>query len=252
MNTRTFLIATLIFFSLAPVALATVGAPCGTQGGSCQNYYCGSNTTLVDGSLQCGVIGFCCAPTSAAPAPGTPVSCGSKGGICMPSISCDGNTTVALGGTTDCGITQYCCVPKPAPTQTPAPASAPAPSSGTQTGTGNANTQIQTGTGNTGSTNTGTVVTLMNPLGNNVCSSNGTCLMNFLTSILKLVIQIGAVIVVLMLVYVGFLFVVAQGNESKLTTAKNALLWTVIGALVLLGAQAIASGIQATVQALGG
>lgn len=92
----------------------------------------------------------------------------------------------------------------------------------------------------------------MNPLGNNVCSSNGTCLMNFLTSILKLVIQIGAVIVVLMLVYVGFLFVVAQGNESKLTTAKNALLWTVIGALVLLGAQAIASGIQATVQALGG
>lgn len=92
----------------------------------------------------------------------------------------------------------------------------------------------------------------MNPLGNNVCSSNGTCLMNFLNSILKLVIQIGAVVVVLMLVYVGFLFVVAQGNESKLTTAKNALLWTVIGALVLLGAQAIASGIQATIQALGG
>lgn len=101
-------------------------------------------------------------------------------------------------------------------------------------------------------TGTGQNVTLINPLGNATCSSNGTCLSSFLTSILKLVIQIGAVVVVLMLVYVGFLFVVAQGNESKLTTAKNALLWTVIGALVLLGAQAIASGIQATIQALGG
>ncbi len=76
--------------------------------------------------------------------------------------------------------------------------------------------------------------------------------MNFLNSILKLAIQIGAVVVVLMLVYVGFLFVVAQGEPAKITAARSALLWTVIGALVLLGAQAIASGIQATIQALGG
>lgn len=109
-------------------------------------------------------------------------------------------------------------------------------------------------TGGSGGTVTpsGPATTLINPLGNTSCSSNGTCLSSFLTSILRLVIQIGAVVVVLMLVYVGFLFVVARGDPGKITTARTALLWTVIGALVLLGAQAIASGIQATIQALGG
>ena len=88
-------------------------------------------------------------------------------------------------------------------------------------------------------------VTLMNPLG------TGTTINSFLLSILNIITNtIGPVIVILMLVYVGFKFVAAQGNESKLTEAKQMLLWTVIGALVLLGAKVIAMGIQATVQAL--
>ncbi len=62
--------------------------------------------------------------------------------------------------------------------------------------------------------------------------------------------QIGTVIIILMLVYVGFLFVTAQGNDSKISEARTALLWTVVGALILLGAQAISLGIQSTVQAL--
>lgn len=66
------------------------------------------------------------------------------------------------------------------------------------------------------------------------------------------VIRIGTVVVILMIVYVGYLFVVARGNESKITEARKALLWTIIGALVLLGAKAISSGILATVQSLGG
>ncbi len=53
-----------------------------------------------------------------------------------------------------------------------------------------------------------------------------------------------------MLVFVGFKFVVAQGSDTKISEARNMLLWTVIGALVLLGAQAISMGIKATVQAL--
>jgi hypothetical protein len=53
-----------------------------------------------------------------------------------------------------------------------------------------------------------------------------------------------------MLVYVGYLFVVAQGNDTKLSEAKQALLYTVIGALILLGAQAIAIGICQTTSAL--
>ncbi|HVB19985.1 MAG TPA: pilin [Candidatus Paceibacterota bacterium] len=98
-------------------------------------------------------------------------------------------------------------------------------------------------------------VTLINPLQGVDCSggnSNGNCLSAFLTNILKFVVNIGTIIVIFMLVYVGFLFVVAQGNETKIRDARNALLWTVIGALILLGAQAISLGIQATVSALGG
>lgn len=90
--------------------------------------------------------------------------------------------------------------------------------------------------------NTGTK--LLNPL------QGGTNVESFLISILAFIVRIGAIVVVLMLVYVGYLFVVAQGSDSKISEARNALLWTVVGALVLLGSQAIAYGIKATVQAL--
>jgi hypothetical protein len=85
---------------------------------------------------------------------------------------------------------------------------------------------------------------LLNPL------SAGTSLPVLLQDILGFVVKIGAVAVVLMLVYVGFLFATAGGNESQISKAREALLWTIVGALILLGAQAIASGIQATAQAL--
>ncbi|MFZ1074893.1 MAG: hypothetical protein WAN50_00775 [Minisyncoccia bacterium] len=120
--------------------------------------------------------------------------------------------------------------------------------SGTGGSSGSGNTGGSSGSGNTGGSGgsgyTAPTVTLTNPLG------TGTTLNSLLTSILGFVVQIGSIIVVLMLVYVGFLFVTAQGNDSKLSQARNALLWTVIGALILLGAQGIALGIQATAQAL--
>lgn len=100
--------------------------------------------------------------------------------------------------------------------------------------------------------NTGNNVTLVNPLGNPTCSSDGTCLADFLNSILAFVIRIGTVVVILMLVFVGYKFVVAQGKEAEISAARSMLLWTVVGALVLLGSQVIASGIGATVRALGG
>ena len=85
---------------------------------------------------------------------------------------------------------------------------------------------------------------LINPLG------AGTSLPVLLKDILQLIVQIGTVVIVLMLVYVGFLFVTARGEPGKITAAREALLWTVVGALILLGAQAISLGIQSTVQAL--
>ncbi|MEJ0053412.1 MAG: hypothetical protein WDN10_01640 [bacterium] len=85
---------------------------------------------------------------------------------------------------------------------------------------------------------------LTNPLG-------FSTIPDFLNAVLDLVIQIGGIVIVLMLVYVGFKFVTAQGAEEKIKEAREALLWTVVGALILLGAKAISLGIQATVQALG-
>jgi|SRR3989338_705943 len=122
----------------------------------------------------------------------------------------------------------------------------PATTGGTQQGTGG-NNQVQTGSGGT---NTGTNITLINPLNTGECAPNGNCLMNFLNKILDFVIKIGTVVVILMLVYVGYLFVAARGEPGKLETARSALLWTVVGALILLGSKAIAIGIEQTVRAI--
>ncbi len=103
--------------------------------------------------------------------------------------------------------------------------------------------------GNTGGSflqpggNTGTK--LINPLG------EGTSINSFLLSILNIITNtIGPVIVILMMVFVGFKFVTARGEPGKITEARQMLLWTVVGALILLGAKVIAIGIKATVQAL--
>lgn len=92
----------------------------------------------------------------------------------------------------------------------------------------------------------GPIITLINPLG------SGTDLEKFLVNILDVVIRIGSIIVVLMLVFVGFKFVTAHGDPTKLKEAKDNLLWTIVGALILLGAQAIAIGVKETVKALSG
>ena len=99
--------------------------------------------------------------------------------------------------------------------------------------------------GGAGSLNTGSNVQLVNPLGKGASS-----LPALVAEIMQFVVRIGAIVVVFMLVYTGYKFVMARGNPSKIGEAQESLKWVVIGALILLGAQAIATGIQATVQAL--
>lgn len=116
----------------------------------------------------------------------------------------------------------------------------------TNTSGGNISAPTQTSGGNP----VGQNIRLINPLNTGECAPNENCLLNFLNKILEFVIRIGTVVVILMMVYVGYLFVVAQGKEEKIREARQALLWTVVGALILLGSQAIAKGIEATVKAL--
>ncbi len=64
----------------------------------------------------------------------------------------------------------------------------------------------------------------------------------------QFVVPIGGVIVVFMFIYSGFLFVTAQGNSEKLQKAKDSFIYTIIGAALVLGAFAISSIIQNTVE----
>jgi len=91
------------------------------------------------------------------------------------------------------------------------------------------------------STSSGTIV---NPIPN-ITSISGL-IQTLLTGFLK----IGIPIVALAIIYCGFLFVKAQGKPEEITKAKDALLYTVIGAAILLGAWAIAQMISSTVLAL--
>lgn len=104
------------------------------------------------------------------------------------------------------------------------------------------NDKTNSGTGTVADkTNSGVLV---NPL-NSIDS-----LPDLLNAILKAVVELGSIFLVFMLVYVGFLFVAAQGSEEKIRDARGALVWTVIGGLILLGAEAISLVIQSTVQSL--
>ena len=73
---------------------------------------------------------------------------------------------------------------------------------------------------------------------------------DFASKILDIVIQIGFIVVVFFIVYSGFLFVSARGSEEKITTAKTAFLWTIIGAAILLGAKVLETAVQNTINQL--
>jgi hypothetical protein len=92
------------------------------------------------------------------------------------------------------------------------------------------------------SVGTNITIEIENPLGNNIDT-----IPKFIEALIEIVLIIGVPIVVLALIYVGFLFVKAQGNAEELTKAKKALLYTLIGAALLLGAFVIANAIGKTV-----
>lgn len=71
-----------------------------------------------------------------------------------------------------------------------------------------------------------------------------------LEAILKSALYIVFPILVLMIIYTGFLFVRAQGNPAKLEEAKRAFFWTVMGAILALGSWALAVAIKATVSSI--
>ncbi len=72
----------------------------------------------------------------------------------------------------------------------------------------------------------------------------------FIKNVLDGAFTIAIPIIALAIIYCGFLFVAAQGKPEAITKAKSALLYTIIGSAILLGAWAIANLIVDTVKGL--
>lgn len=85
---------------------------------------------------------------------------------------------------------------------------------------------------------------LENPLG----PANLTTVSDVIERALGIIIKVSIPFVVLMLIWTGFQFVIAQGNEGKLTKAKNTFLWVIVGAAILIGCVAIANAIAKSVE----
>ncbi len=74
---------------------------------------------------------------------------------------------------------------------------------------------------------------------------------DFLLALVDFVLLIGVPIIVICIIYAGFLFVTGGDNEAKVAKARFVFMWTIIGALVLLGAKGIAMAVQSTILSLG-
>lgn len=71
-----------------------------------------------------------------------------------------------------------------------------------------------------------------------------------IAQVLKLFYQVGLPLVVVMFIYAGFLYVTAGGDTGKVKRAHEALKYTVVGAVVVLGASVIAAIIKGTIDSL--
>ncbi len=67
-----------------------------------------------------------------------------------------------------------------------------------------------------------------------------------LTTIVDLAIFIGMIFAVLMFIWIGFKFVLAQGNSTKLSEARTWFLYAVIGTAVLISAKVIVEVVKNT------
>jgi len=84
---------------------------------------------------------------------------------------------------------------------------------------------------------------LLNPLGFDSITE-------VLLAILDVLVIFMIPIIILFIIYAGFLYVTARGNQSTIETAHRTLLYAVIGGLLILGARALLAVIQGTVNML--
>jgi hypothetical protein len=102
---------------------------------------------------------------------------------------------------------------------------------------GGGNNGIPAGGGNNGMSNK--LPTLTNPLKVN-------SVQELLFLIVDVLIFIGVILAVLMFVFIGFKFVMAQGNSDAIAEARRWFFWAVVGTAVLVSSKVIVGIIKDT------
>ncbi len=77
-----------------------------------------------------------------------------------------------------------------------------------------------------------------------------TTVPGFLALVLQGLSMLLIPLIVIYIIYAGYLFVTAQGEEGKIQKARTALLWSLIGAGVIIGAQIMAEILSDTLTEL--
>lgn len=124
---------------------------------------------------------------------------------------------------------------------------------------GGGNTGGAQGGGNTGGVsggyNTGPSAT---PYGKN-CAQGSLCnplqygtLPAFLEGIIQVLMVFALPLIFLMIIYAGFMYVMARGSEENITKATRMLTYAIVGGLLILGADLLMKVIQGTVSQLTG
>jgi hypothetical protein len=78
-------------------------------------------------------------------------------------------------------------------------------------------------------------ITLGNP-----APGAGSTLEDFVYLLIDIVQWVGLPLLALCIIYAGFILVSAGGNEQQITKGKLWILWTLVGAAIVLGARVIA------------
>jgi len=91
--------------------------------------------------------------------------------------------------------------------------------------------------------NTARAVTITNPI-----SSNSFA--DVVKKFAQILVTVGIPLAAIFIVWSGFLFLTARGNDQQLTKAKSTLWWTLVGTAIVVGAYAIASAVVEFAQTL--
>jgi multisubunit Na+/H+ antiporter MnhB subunit len=84
---------------------------------------------------------------------------------------------------------------------------------------------------------------LMNPL-------KADSLVDLLLAIIDILLVFALPIVILYIMYGGYLLVTAQGESGQIENGRNAILWAVVGGVIIFAAHLIIKVIQGTVTSL--